>query len=349
MATLPTSEDIMKWPLPNYVNPQTRRPLVQGVEIPVTVLPILFVACRFYSRTVIVRALGWDDWLMLIATIISTATNIMTIISTGPEYQTGYHLYDLRPEILINPEQAVQVSQTCIFPSKVNKRFCHIIIAFELVWGIVSFFVTLFQCAPVESYWLVNAPVRECLDVRVLYYTPSGLNILTDFLIFLWPAKDLASVQISLRQRITLIAMFCLGVIICIAGVCRVWYISIYVATWDFLCCKPLFSKMVPSVFSATSASYSNSRSGNKKPSKTPKMDVDGQPFPFQIVKEEGYEVRYGTADGPKKSRGGNYSGTSTTVSLGGKGAESGDDGRSEDSREWIMMKDDLRAKVSAV
>jgi hypothetical protein len=26
-----------------------------------------------------------------------------------PAYQTGYHLYDLRPEILINPYQAAQV------------------------------------------------------------------------------------------------------------------------------------------------------------------------------------------------------------------------------------------------
>jgi hypothetical protein len=55
-------------------------------------------------------------------------------------------------------------------------------------------------------------------------------------LIFLWPAKDLASVQISVRQRITLITMFCLGVIICIAGLFRVWYISIYIPSWDFLC-----------------------------------------------------------------------------------------------------------------
>jgi hypothetical protein len=33
----------------------------------------------------------------------------MTCISTLPAYQTGYHLYDLRPEILVNPYQAAQV------------------------------------------------------------------------------------------------------------------------------------------------------------------------------------------------------------------------------------------------
>jgi hypothetical protein len=34
----------------------------------------------------------------------------MTCVSVMPAYQTGYHLYDLKPEILINPYQAAQVS-----------------------------------------------------------------------------------------------------------------------------------------------------------------------------------------------------------------------------------------------
>jgi hypothetical protein len=69
MSTFPTPEDVLKWPAPNYVDPVTRRPLVLGVEIPLTILPILFTAGRFYSRTVIVKVLGWDDWFMLAATV----------------------------------------------------------------------------------------------------------------------------------------------------------------------------------------------------------------------------------------------------------------------------------------
>jgi hypothetical protein len=72
MSTFPTIEDILKWPAPNYVDPVTRRPLVLAVEIPLTVLTILFTAGRFYSRTVLVKALGWDDWFMLAATVRKT-------------------------------------------------------------------------------------------------------------------------------------------------------------------------------------------------------------------------------------------------------------------------------------
>jgi hypothetical protein len=69
MSTFPTLADIAKWPAPNYVDPVTRRSLVLGVEIPLTILTIMFTACRFYSRTVVVKALGWDDWFMLAATV----------------------------------------------------------------------------------------------------------------------------------------------------------------------------------------------------------------------------------------------------------------------------------------
>jgi hypothetical protein len=180
--------------------------------------------------------------------------------------------------------------------------------------------------------------------------------------------------------------MFCLGVIICIAGLCRVWYISIYIESWDFLCtycpahsihfdvyvdhlltntpptghgtvlfviisietsigivcgclpgCKPLFTKLFPSIFARST--NSNSRSG-KTPQYPPSKSADGQPFPFQIVKEEGFEVRYGDDNEGKWGRGtSSKMGTSSTSKAGmSRSRSTEDDGASEDSREWIMM-----------
>jgi hypothetical protein len=143
MATLPTPADILSWPKANYINPDTRRPLVLGVEIPLTILTILFTAGRFYSRTVIVKALGWDDWFMLLATIFSTATNVMTCVSVAPAYQTGYHLWDLRPEILINPYQAAQVRT---YP------YIHFIVACSmLVINTISRWRWLVNCSTFQS------------------------------------------------------------------------------------------------------------------------------------------------------------------------------------------------------
>jgi hypothetical protein len=51
---------------------------------------------------------------------------------------------------------------------------------YEVGWGIAAFFTSLFQCAPIQSYWLIQSPVRDCLDVGALYYSTSILNIFTD-------------------------------------------------------------------------------------------------------------------------------------------------------------------------
>lgn len=68
-SRFPTPAEMAAWPEPNYVDPETYRPLVLAVDIPMTVIVISFVAMRFYSRTVLIFAIGFDDWLMLFAAV----------------------------------------------------------------------------------------------------------------------------------------------------------------------------------------------------------------------------------------------------------------------------------------
>ncbi|KAF2870875.1 hypothetical protein BDV95DRAFT_607990 [Massariosphaeria phaeospora] len=376
MPRTPTPQEMAAWPAPNYVDPETRRPLVLGINIPLLVLMIAFISMRFYSRTVIVRALGKDDWFMLAAAVTAVATSIMTCIATQPEYQTGYHLWDLRPEIAKDPVKTAQMAMATqllfvpitaltkisilltylrIFPSRLNRLFCYWMMGFTTVWAFGAFFMALFQCSPVQSYWYIaEYPNRKCINVGPLYYITGGLNVISDGLIFLWPAKDLVQIHISLKQRVTLVAMFTLGVLICVAGACRMWYTSVYLASYDALwhgctiyaivtietsigiicgclpACKPLLTKMVPQMFPTTQSS--THRSAQKKASK-----LDGRPFESLgegiIVKEEGYSVVYDDAKSQYKER------TVTNVST-SRGRD--DDNVSAESEQWIMM-DELK------
>ena len=124
MLALPSAEEIATWPPPNYVDPETRRPLVLAIEIPLLLLVVLFVSMRFYSRTILIKALGGvshlsqflplahvfqDDWFMLAAAVTTVAATAMTMVSTERTYQTGYHLWDLTPEVAANPARTGQV------------------------------------------------------------------------------------------------------------------------------------------------------------------------------------------------------------------------------------------------
>jgi hypothetical protein len=70
----------------------------------------------------------------------------------------------------------------------------------------------------------------------MIYYVQGSTNTLSDFLIFLWPVKYLYGVNISLRQRVTLITMFSFGIIICIAGSARIYYTHRYLTHYDVFC-----------------------------------------------------------------------------------------------------------------
>jgi hypothetical protein len=66
-SRFPTAQELASFPNPNYVNPVTRQPLVVGVTIAMSILITTFISCRVYSRSVLVRAIGWDDWIMISA------------------------------------------------------------------------------------------------------------------------------------------------------------------------------------------------------------------------------------------------------------------------------------------
>ncbi|CAN9082466.1 unnamed protein product [Alternaria sp. RS040] len=181
---------------------------------------------------------------------------------------------------------AILLTYIRIFPSKLDKWFCRLMIFYTVSLNTACFFITLFQCSPASTYWEIFKYIgtAKCLNIKAIYYFHSAQNTFSDFVIFLWPARNLMNVQVSLRQRVTLISMFSLGVIVCIAGVVRLYYTHQYLVSFDVfwygattfiimsvesgvgvVCgclpgCKPLMNKMFPRVFGNTSQSSSRRR-----------------------------------------------------------------------------------------
>lgn len=165
-----------------------------------------------------------------------------------------------------------------------------------------------FLGSPVRVFWetfkFLLSIKERCRNVKAIYFFWSGQNTLSDFLIFLWPIKDILSVRISRRQRITLNLMFSCGIVcvphsmrvdselmqasVCIAGTARIYYTHLYLYSYDvlwwgatvfvvmsietgigILCgclpgCKPLMSRMFPRVFGTISNGH-NTLSRNRR------------------------------------------------------------------------------------
>jgi hypothetical protein len=91
---------------------------------------------------------------------------------------------------------------------------------------------------------------------------------------------------------------------------------------------------LFPSIFAPATNSNGYGRSNGKKPSYPSSKSADGQAFPFQIVEEKAFEVRYGEGS------------TSNMGTISSSKARADDDG---DSGEWIMMQKNPVSNTSSV
>lgn len=99
-SRFPTAEEFASFPPPNYVDAPNHLPLALAIVVPMTVLVLVFISCRFYCRTVLIKTLGWDDGTMLVAAV-SFVANVscawalgLTLVGFGYREQChAYHIH----------------------------------------------------------------------------------------------------------------------------------------------------------------------------------------------------------------------------------------------------------------
>ncbi|KAF2740037.1 hypothetical protein EJ04DRAFT_559494 [Polyplosphaeria fusca] len=245
-----TAEEMASWPPPNFDNPESRGGLVIALTAPTLALAVIFTGARFYGKGVLRQALWYDDWIMLVATVMSIPVSAIAMASL--HYGLGLHLWDQKSEwaqtygkmafaadILFPLSCSLTKISLCLtylrlFPSKVDKIFCYTLSIFVSLYTIVCIFLMLFQCTPIRGYWDVSAKLK-CINIRATLVSVAALNSLSDFLVFLWPAKPLWSLQLPLKQRVGLILIFAVGCTVCVAGICRMYYLEVYFESYDIL------------------------------------------------------------------------------------------------------------------
>ncbi|KAF2442240.1 hypothetical protein P171DRAFT_433781 [Karstenula rhodostoma CBS 690.94] len=208
-------------------------------------------------------------------------------------YGLGYHLWDRRPEwdepyykigfafqIVYPLCVGLTKSSICqtylrIFPSTTSRIFSHSMTVFVAAYTLTCVVLMLSQCHPLVGYWDKDVEIH-CVDMRANMITIGAINTVTDFLIYLWPARYLWRIQLPLKQRLGLVFVFTCGLIVCVAGVFRLIYLQRYFTNvdlfWDAAlttslgivevnigivcgclpCIKPLLAKLLPSLFGST-------------------------------------------------------------------------------------------------
>ncbi|ORY05182.1 hypothetical protein BCR34DRAFT_491046 [Clohesyomyces aquaticus] len=229
---------------------QSRQDSCTGVATALTLVSLIIVVLRFFSRQIIVRSVGKDDWMMVVALIftIGYLITIWVLRENGMGFSGRILTLDQMTNLITTTLAIEIIYYITVFSIKVSILFFYLRIAVDksfeksckmTVW-LLSLFCTICviccvtQCVPLHKMWDLTGLVKgHCINSTAFFYSTSAFNIITDIWILALPIKTLWSIQRPNREKAALVAVFGLGIFSCICSIVRLYSIRIYTESKD--------------------------------------------------------------------------------------------------------------------
>ncbi|KAL2279884.1 hypothetical protein FJTKL_13047 [Diaporthe vaccinii] len=197
----------------------------------------LVVASRMYLRGSLMKLLGPEDWVILAALFFSLAQSIGFTVMAG--FGLGRHFVAIPPQNFLPMLEASWFTilfYTCSLSlSKFSVLLLYlrtltfdwtrkVLLGFMFVvilTGTINLILDFTACIPLNAFWDGSVHATYCHSNEV-YYGLTGVQIGTDFLIFLLPLPVVWSIKAPKDQKIVLSIMFSFGFFICIVSIIRI-------------------------------------------------------------------------------------------------------------------------------
>ncbi|KAK0616436.1 hypothetical protein B0T14DRAFT_568039 [Immersiella caudata] len=205
-------------------------------------LAIIAVSLRFWARAGIVRVTGLEDWFILASLGFSAA--ITACVGLQLRHGLGKHAVYVSPDdvqeffklsIIITILYVLSMTFTklsilCLYIRVLS--YDAVRLAAKILLGIVlvshAYIVATLctACVPFDAFWdFAKRPTAFC-QPQPVYWSHAGLNIVTDFLIFILPLTVLHKIRCPRPQKVALAVIFLLAFSVCIISVVRVIMIA---------------------------------------------------------------------------------------------------------------------------
>ena len=99
-----------------------------------------------------------------------------------------------------------------IFPSKSFRILTNIIGTILVIWMIVTSWVAVFACNPVQAFWTLSLFKKaKCINKAAFFMGTSIVDIVTDLILLSLPQSKIWKLQVRLRDKFELAFVFLLG------------------------------------------------------------------------------------------------------------------------------------------
>lgn len=90
-------------------------------------------------------------------------------------------------------------------------RIIYVLMGTVIVYSAWCFFSGIFNCVPVEKFWMGALVPGRCIPEQFLWFFNAGINIAIDFSLVALPFFLLKNLMLPRRQKYTLVAILGLG------------------------------------------------------------------------------------------------------------------------------------------
>ncbi|KAH7312078.1 hypothetical protein BKA65DRAFT_542940 [Rhexocercosporidium sp. MPI-PUGE-AT-0058] len=288
------------------------------------------ITARLLTRAFLIKLVGADDILIVVAFILSLIYSSLIILcgsysfgnvnepvidtKLATKYGEGLHIQHLKLENVPAYTMAMFFYYICqmfiklsylafylrLSPSKKFRAIVYIFMVLVSAYAIGSSVASCLMCVPLSKLWHPDAP-GTCFDIAAYQLSATAINMVFDIVVFVLPIPVFWSLKLPRRQRIGLI-----GVTTLVDAV--VWSaVEVHVAL--LISCTAAFKALIQAYLPGFLGSY-----GATKPSRNRHT--------YHQSLGDAYELQSGTGCGPK---------VKTTVSANPDGA------KVNESQDYIM------------
>ncbi|KAI6370943.1 hypothetical protein MCOR25_004075 [Pyricularia grisea] len=246
---------------------ETQSPTVITVSVIFAVFTFAALSLRFWARAVLVKHIGTDDVLIIIASIFSffflgasvraaqlgLGAHMDEVFSRGTDNLVAYAQTVWLSSILYNACLGfIKISVLALYMRLGDKRLRTLAVVMILVVAAqttANVLVCILQCTPVRAAYDVTMPreAKTCININAFYLATSACNILTDLLTYSLPIPLVLRLQVTRPQRVGLAVMLSLGLLACASSIIRITFIPALLdstdPTWDIA--QPMYWSVI--------------------------------------------------------------------------------------------------------
>lgn len=227
---------------PNFVNPHNIANYT--VTLVAILLPIAtaFVWIRIYTKIRINKSHGWEDYTSFIAWLGLIVFSAVRIKSK--EAGSGFHQWDLPAQRLKSWALWVNITELVYSPTISIAKLSILLMYLRLfmpdrstrtrtyylthfiIWCNMLFYLSIMvvtgcQCIPRRKIWSPSVP-GKCVNPHAVLVVTAIINLISDFSILLLPIRSIWRLQLSLRRKLAISAVFATGLVACVTSIMRV-------------------------------------------------------------------------------------------------------------------------------